>query len=85
MTIKEPEVKLRALRNGDCFMFNRQAYIVKKTFWENLGMLKRKVYVCRMKFNDYDTHFLPDEDVYRISRGLYDILVQAENNKEIEL
>lgn len=49
---KEPEVKLRALRKGNCFMFNRQAYIVKRTYWEDLGMLKHKVYVCRMKFNN---------------------------------
>lgn len=78
---KEPEVKLSALRKGNCFMFNRQAYIVKRTYWEDLGMLKRKVYVCRMKFGDYDTHFLPNEDVYRISRGLFDILVQSDNKE----
>lgn len=78
---KEPEAKLSALKKGDCFMFNRQAYIVKRIFWENLELFKRKVYVCRMKFDDHDTHFLPDEDVYRISRGLYDILVQTDKEE----
>ena len=34
-----------------------------------------------MKFDDHDTHFLPDEDVYRISRGLYDILVQTDKEE----
>lgn len=71
---KEPEVKLSALKKGDCFMFNRQAYIVKKISWGGLGLFGRKVYVCRMKFDDYDTLFMPDEYVYRISRVLYAIL-----------
>lgn len=78
---KEPEVQLSALRKGDCFMFNRQAYIIKRTCWNGDHFLKRKVYICRMKFSDYDTSFLARETVYRISRGLFDILVQANNEK----
>ena len=50
--IKEPEVKLLKLKKGDCFMYNRFPYIVKDIYWEDLGMLKRKVYICQMKFDD---------------------------------
>ena len=82
MMINRPEVKLRVLKKGDCFMFNQEPYKISKTYWENLGLLKHKVYVCRMKFEDYDTHFLPDIDVYRISCDLFDLLVTAENKEQ---
>lgn len=72
---KKPEVKLSALKKGDCFMFNNAPYIIEKTFWEDLGMMKRKVYVCRMKFENHDSFILPNTDIYRISRGLFDLLV----------
>lgn len=75
--ITEPEVKLAKLKKGDCFMYNRFPYIVKNIYWEDLGMIKRKVYICRMKFDDYDTPLLPGTDVYRISRELFDMLVQT--------
>ena len=77
--IKEPEVKLSELKKGDCFMFNRDPYIIMKTYWENLGMMKRKIYVCRMKFDDCDSFMLSNTDVYRISRGLFDLLVRINN------
>lgn len=79
--IKEPEVKLLKLKKGDCFMYNRFPYIVKDIYWEDLGMLKRKVYICQMKFDDYDTPLLPDTDVFRISRGLFDLLVQTDEKE----
>lgn len=80
--IEKPECKLGTLKRGDCFMFNGEPYRVKEKALENLGMLKRKVYICRMKFADYDTPFLPDTGVYRISKGLYDLLVKTENEEE---
>lgn len=73
---KEPESKLSKLRSGNCFIFNRQPYIVISSYWEDLVIIKRKMYVCRMKFEDYDTHFSATEDIYHISRGLFDILVK---------
>ncbi len=80
--IENPKCKLGTLKKGDCFMFNRQPCIIKRIFWEDLGILKRKVYVCHMKFADYDSHFLPDADVYQISKGLHDLLVETENEEE---
>ena len=80
--ITNPQCKLAIMKKGDCFMFNGQPYIIKEIFWEDLGMLKRKVYVCRMKFDDYDSHFLPDTDVYQISKGLHDLLVETEIEEE---
>lgn len=79
---KKPVVKLDVLRKGDCFMFNGQPYIVNKTFWEDLELFKRKIYVCRMKFEDYDWHTTGDIEIYRISRALFDILEQSGNNSE---
>ncbi len=76
---EQPEVQLSALKKGDCFMFNREPYIVKGTYWENLRLFKRKIYMCRMKFSVYDAHFSPDTEVYRISRELFDMLVQGDN------
>lgn len=80
--IEKPECKLGTLKRGDCFMFMHQPYIIKKIFWEDMGVLKRKVYVCHMKFADHDSHFLPDTDVYQISKGLYDLLVETNNEEE---
>ncbi|MEG2151133.1 MAG: hypothetical protein RRY36_07950 [Bacteroidaceae bacterium] len=80
--IEQPEVQLSTLNSGDCFMFNGQPYIVKRTFWQNLGMLKFKIWVCRMKFDNYDWHTVGDVTVYRISRGLFDFLVQTKNKEE---
>lgn len=80
--IKQPEVELSTLKSGDCFMFNGQPYIVKRTFWQDLGMLKRKIWVCRMKFDNYDWHTVGDVTVYRISKGLFDLLVQTNNEEE---
>lgn len=82
---KEPAVKLSELRKGNCFMFNGQPYIVKRTYWQDLKLLKRKVYVCRMKFEDYDWHTIGDIDIYRISRDLFDILVQSDNNENSQI
>lgn len=76
--IEAPECKLNDLKIGDCFMFNREPFIVRNIFWDNLGMLKRKTYQCRMKFEDYDSFFLPDLEVYQISKGLFDLLVKTE-------
>lgn len=78
---KEPVVKLSKLRKVDCFIFNGQPYIVKRTYWQDLKLLKRKVYVCKMKFEDYDWHTIGDIDIYRISRDLFGILVQPDNNE----
>lgn len=75
--IENPVVQLSALKKGDCFMFNGEPYIVKKTYWEDLGMIKRKVWVSTMKFNNHDWHSTGDIIIYRISKDLYDILVQT--------
>lgn len=74
--IENPEVQLSTLKQGDCFMFNGEPYIVKRTYWENLGMLKRKIWVSTMKFNNIPWHSTGDILVYRISKGLYDLLIQ---------
>lgn len=76
--IENPQFKLGTLKKGDCFMFNRQPYLIKRILWEDLEILKRKVWVCHMKFCDYDSHFLPNTEYYQISRGLYDLLVETE-------
>lgn len=72
--IKDPEVQLSALKKSDCFMFNCEPYIVKRTYWEDLGMLKRKIWVSTMKFDNRDWHSVGNIDVYQISKGLYDLL-----------
>ena len=69
-----PEIKLIMLKKGDCFMFNREPYKVINIYWEKSGLLSRKTYVVRMKFESYDVYLLPDTNVYRISRGLFDVL-----------
>jgi hypothetical protein len=79
---KKPEVKLGALRKGDCFMFNNSPYIVTKTFWEDIGLIKRKVYECREKYHGWEYNFIRDTDVYRISRALFDIIVQGEESTD---
>ena len=76
--MNKPEVKLSMLKKNNCFMYNREPYQIIRTYWENLGLIKRKIYVCRMKFENYDTHFLPDTDVYHISYGLFNSLVRIE-------
>lgn len=76
--IENPEVQLSTLKKGDCFMFNGEPYIVKRTYMEDLGMIKQKIWVSTMKFNNMDWHSIGDIDIYRISRGLFDILVQAD-------
>lgn len=79
---KDPVVKLGRLRKGDCFMLNQEPYIVKKTYWNRFPpMIKLKMYVCQMKFEDFERHLLADEDVYRISRLLFDNLV-LENQQD---
>lgn len=74
--IENPEVQLSTLKQGDCFMFNGEPYIVNKTYWEDLDMLKRKIWVSTMKFNNTPWHSIGDIIVYRISKGLYDLLIQ---------
>lgn len=74
---KEPEVQLSALRKGDCFMFNGEPYIVKKTYWKDLGMIRQKIWVSTMKFDNRAWHSIGDITVYRISKGLYDLLIQS--------
>ena len=78
--ITNPEVQLSALKKGDCFMFNGEPYIVKKTYWVDLGMIKRKVWVSTMKFDNHDWHSIGDITVYRISKGLYDLLIQTKKS-----
>ncbi len=74
--IKNPVVQLSELKKGDCFMFNGEPYIVKRIYWEDLGLLKRKVWVSTMKFDNNDWHSIGDIEIYRISKGLYDLLIQ---------
>ena len=74
--IENPEVQLSVLEKGDCFMYNGEPYIVKKIYWEDLGLIKRKVWVSRMKFENHDWHSVGDITVYRISKELYDLLVK---------
>ena len=74
--IENPEVQLSVLEKGDCFMFNGEPYIVKKIYWENLGVLIRKIWVSRMKFENHDWHSVGDITVYRISKELYDLLIK---------
>ena len=54
--IENPEVQLSELKKGECFMFNGEPYIVKRIYWEDLGLLKRKVWVSTMKFDNSDWH-----------------------------
>lgn len=75
--IENPEVQLSALKKGECFMFNGEPYIVKRIYWEDLVLFKRKVWVSTMKFNNIDWHSIGDIEVYRISKGLYDLLIQS--------
>lgn len=75
--IQNPEVQLSTLKQDDCFMFYGEPYIVNKTYWEDLGLLKRKIWVSTMKFNNIPWHFTGDMTVYHISKGLYDLLIQA--------
>ena len=57
-------------------MLNQEPYIVKRTYWNRFPpMIKLKMYVCQMKFENFERHLLADEDVYRISRLLFDNLV----------
>ena len=77
---KEPVARLSKLRKGDYFMYNAQPYIVKNTYWDRSGLFKRKIYVCRMKFEDHNWHTVEDIGIYRISRGLFDLFVQSDNN-----
>jgi hypothetical protein len=74
--IENPEVQLQALKKGDCFMFNGEPYIVKRIYWANLGMIKRKTWVSTMKFDNHDWHSTGDITVYHISKGLYDLLIK---------
>lgn len=74
--IRNPETTIHQLKKGDCFMYNREPYIVRSTYWENLGMIKIKIFVMRMKFDSHDWHTRDNLKVYRISRGLYDLLVK---------
>ena len=75
--IKNPEVQLSELKKGECFMFNGEPYIVKRIYWEDLVLFKRKVWVSTMKFNNIDWHSIGGIEVYRISKGLYDLLIQS--------
>ena len=58
-------------------MFNGEPYIVKRIYWEDLGLLKRKVWVSTMKFDNSDWHSIGHIEVYQISKGLYDLLIQS--------
>ena len=75
--IENPEVQLSELKKGECFTFNGEPYVVKKIYWENLVLFKRKVWVSTMKFNNNDWHSIGDIEVYKISKGLYDLLIQS--------
>lgn len=55
-------------------MFNRELYIIKKIYWEDLGVMKRKIWVSMMKFDKHEWHSIGDITVYHISEGLYDLL-----------
>lgn len=80
-------VQLHTLKEGNCFMFNGLPYKIDRTFWYNLGRgLKRKIYVCKMKFAksvEEDWHTVGDVEVYKISCNLFDMLVPSnvENDK----
>lgn len=73
---ENPEARLRQLRKGDCFMFYGNPYIVIRTYWRKTGLFRMKKYICKMKFNEQECCFTPDVEVYRISRMLFDVLVQ---------
>ena len=71
-------VQLHTLNKGDCFIFNGLPYKIDRVFWENLGMMKRKIYVCKMKFakrDDAELNTVGTIEVYKISRNLYNMLV----------
>lgn len=53
-------------------------YIVIRTYWSKAGPFKLKKYICKMKFNELECGFTSDVEVYRISRFLFDVLVQGE-------
>lgn len=75
---ENPKARLRQLRKGDCFMLYGNPYIVIRTYWSKAGPFKLKKYICKMKFNELECGFTSDVEVYRISRLLFDELVQGE-------
>lgn len=80
--IEKPECKLGSLKRGDCFIFNDRPFIIKGTYWENSRLFKQQVFICRAKFADYDSFFSPYTDAYQISKGLYDLLIETNNEEE---
>ena len=75
---ENPKAQLRQLRKGDCFMLYGNPYIVIRTYWSKAGPFKLKKYICKMKFDELECGFTSDVEVYRISRFLFDVLVQGE-------
>lgn len=73
---ENPESQLKELRKGDCFMLCGYPYIVIRTCWRGSRSFKLKRYICKMKFDDQERCLTPDVAVYRISRMLFDVLVQ---------
>lgn len=70
--------KIRKLKKGDCFVFQRAPYVVKDIYWESFGMMKIKVYILQMKFDNHDWHTRDDLTVYKISKTVYDLLEKEE-------
>ena len=50
--------------------------IVKKTYYENYGMLKRKIWICEMKFDNKEWHTIGNIDIYQISKDMYELLIE---------
>ena len=76
MENKKPIKKLFCLNKGDCFMFNGKPYIIKKTYWQNYGMLKRKIWICEMKFDKKEWCTTGNIDIYQISKDMYELLIE---------
>lgn len=79
---KEPITTLGHLRKGDCFMLDGTPCTVVRTYWRKHGMFRLKHYVWQKKFSGEQWHTLGDFEVYRISRGLYRLLVPDETANE---
>lgn len=68
-------IELQELKIGDCFIFNNEPYIIKRVYWEDLGLFTCKRYVCKMKFKEENITFSNVEiKVNKISKDSYNLL-----------
>lgn len=72
--MKEGKCKIEDLRKGCFFMFQCLPYKVIRTYKRNIGLFKQKVWVCKCKFEEQEFHWTSGITVYKISKGLYNIL-----------